>query len=49
LKYLALDKKFICYHPVCKSKGVILNDINYFKNHVARVYSITLREPRYID
>jgi hypothetical protein len=49
LKYLAADEKFICYHPVCKSEGVVLNDINHFKNHVARVHGITLREPRYVD
>ena len=49
LKHLAPDEKVICYHPVCKSEGVHLNNVNHFKNHVARVHGITLREPRFAD
>jgi hypothetical protein len=49
LKYLAADENFICHHPLCKSEDVVLNDVNLFKNHVARVYGITLREPSYVD
>jgi hypothetical protein len=49
LKYLAVDENFICHYPVYKSKDMVLNDVNLFKNHVARVHSITLREPSYID
>lgn len=49
LKYVATDEKFICYHPVCKSEGVLLDNTNHFKNHAARVHGIILREPSYVD
>lgn len=48
LKHLASDEKVICNHPVCKSKGVPLHNVNHFKNHVVRVHGITLREPSYM-
>ncbi len=49
LKYQAIDKKVVYYYPTCKSEGLVLNDVNHFKNHISRVYSITLQEPRYVD
>ena len=47
LKYQAANKKIICHHLVYKSEGLVLDHVNHFKNHVARVHGITLREPRY--
>lgn len=47
LKHLAADERFICHHPVYKSEGLVLDHVNHFKNHVAIVHSIMLREPRY--
>jgi len=32
-----------CDHLVCKSEGLVLNNIMHFKNHVARVHRISLR------
>jgi hypothetical protein len=32
-----------CYHPVCKSEGLVLNNIMHFKNHVANIHRINLR------
>jgi hypothetical protein len=48
LKLLPIDEKVSCYHPICKSRGVVLNNVNHFKNQAARVHNITLREPRYV-
>jgi hypothetical protein len=31
-----------CYHLVCKSKGLVLNNIMHFKNHVANIHGISL-------
>jgi len=33
----------ICDHPVCKAKGLVLNSVMHFKNHVATVHGISLR------
>lgn len=41
LKLLPADK-IPCHHPVCKSE-VLFNNVNHFKNHVARVHGIMLR------
>jgi hypothetical protein len=49
LKYQAANEKIICHHPVCKSEGLVLDYVNHFKNHVASVHGIMLREPRYMD
>jgi hypothetical protein len=35
-------------HPTCKSQGLVLKHLNYFKNHVQTVHGITLREPRFV-
>jgi hypothetical protein len=47
LRYLAPDEKVICHHPMCRSE-VPFNNITLFKNHVATVHGIKLREPIYI-
>jgi hypothetical protein len=49
LKYLVTDKNFICYYFVCKSKDMVFNNVNYFKNHVQVIYGITLWELRFVD
>jgi hypothetical protein len=41
LKHRAANERVNCDHPVCKSE-------DHFKNHVARVHGITLREEMYI-
>jgi hypothetical protein len=33
----------VCHHPVCKSHGLVLNNIMHFKNYVATVHGISLR------
>jgi Protein of unknown function (DUF3435) len=48
LKYQPANEKVICHHPICKSKGLVLNNVNHFKNHVEVVHNIALREPRYV-
>jgi hypothetical protein len=32
-----------CRHPVCKSQGLFLKDLQDFKNHVQTVHGIGLR------
>lgn len=49
LKYISLDEKVICHHPVYKSQGLVLNGVNHFKNHVQVVHETILREPRFVD
>lgn len=36
--------KFSCHHPQCKVKGVFLNNMDHFKNHVEKVHGISLRK-----
>ena len=36
-----------CRYPVCKSEGLVLNDVMQFKNHVQIVHGIRLWEPKY--
>ncbi len=48
LKHRAVNKKVNYDHLIYKSKGLVLNDVNHFKNHVTTVHSITLQEPRYV-
>jgi len=43
LKYLDLDQLIPCDHPVCKARGVVLNSLMLFKNHVAIVHKVDLR------
>lgn len=49
LKYVNTSESIICHHPVCMSQGLDFNHVNIFKNHVAKIHGITLREPRYIN
>jgi hypothetical protein len=48
LKLLPADEEVNCNHPVCKSESLVFNDVNHFKNHIARVHGISLRELRYV-
>lgn len=48
LKHQSAQGKINCDHPVCKSNGLVLNNVDHFKNHVQVVHGITLREPRYL-
>jgi hypothetical protein len=34
-------------HPVYKAKGLVLNSIIHFKDHMEMVHGIRLREPKY--
>ncbi|KAM3084702.1 hypothetical protein ACMFMG_003160 [Clarireedia jacksonii] len=34
---------FVCYHPICKAEGLILDNMMQFKSHVARAHGIELR------
>ncbi|KFZ19146.1 hypothetical protein V501_00795 [Pseudogymnoascus sp. VKM F-4519 (FW-2642)] len=36
--------KIECYHPTCKSQGLVLEHLQHFKSHVQFVHKITLRE-----
>ncbi|KAF7944137.1 hypothetical protein EAE96_010541 [Botrytis aclada] len=32
-----------CYHPICKSQGLVLKHLEHFKSHVQSVHRVTLR------
>ncbi|KAH8586626.1 hypothetical protein B0O99DRAFT_602324 [Bisporella sp. PMI_857] len=38
-----VEQQIICNYPVCKADGLVLDNVTYFKNHVATVYKIDLR------
>jgi hypothetical protein len=38
--------KYKCYHLVYKAKGLLLNNIILFKNHVEMVHRIRLRDEK---
>lgn len=40
--------KIECYHPACKSQGLILQHVEHFKGHVEKVHGVKLREPRFV-
>jgi hypothetical protein len=42
-------RKYKCYHLVYKAKGLLLNNIILFKNHVEMVYEIRLRDEKDIS
>jgi hypothetical protein len=42
LRYQLANENFICNHPIYKSKGLVLNNVNLFKNHMKVIYGITL-------
>jgi hypothetical protein len=46
LRYISADARIICHHPVCKAQGLVLDNVELFKNHVARVHEVDLRPPR---
>ena len=41
--------KYECCHLVCKAKGLLLDNIILFKNHVEMVHGIRLREEKDIS
>lgn len=43
LQKMPPEQQIHCYHPVCKSEGLVLRSIMYFKNHVADIHKINLR------
>jgi hypothetical protein len=43
LRYVPAEQRIICHHPIYKAKGLVLNNVMYFKNHVATVHEIDLR------
>lgn len=43
LKNVSLNQRLSCRHPVCQFEGLILDNLQHFKNHVATVHRITLR------
>ncbi|KAH6717379.1 FluG domain-containing protein [Leptodontidium sp. MPI-SDFR-AT-0119] len=40
LSKVPAEQRIICYHPVCKAQGLVLDHVMHFKNHVARVHKI---------
>ena len=40
--------KIECYHPVCKSQGLVLEHLEHFKGHVETVHGIKLRDLRFV-
>ena len=42
------EARIECYHPTCKSQGLVLEHLQHFKNHVQTVHGVTLREPRFV-
>lgn len=43
LRGVSADQTISCCHPVCKSSGLVLNNLMHFKNHVQTVHGISLR------
>ena len=43
LRGVSTDQTIPCPHPVCKSCGLVLNNLMHFKNHVQTVHGISLR------
>jgi hypothetical protein len=43
LRNQAADGAFVCYHPICKAEGLVLDNMIQFKSHVARTHGIELR------
>jgi hypothetical protein len=42
-------RMFKCYYLVCKVKGLLLNNVMHFKNHVKIVHNIKLKDLKYIS
>lgn len=43
LRKVPAEQRIICYHPICKAEGLLLNNVMHFKNHVATVHKVDLR------
>jgi hypothetical protein len=43
LREIQPNQPILCRHPVCKSKGLVLESTMHFKNHVQTVHGISLR------
>ena len=43
LKDILACERFSCCHPICQSEGLVLDDLQCFKNHVAIKHHINLR------
>jgi hypothetical protein len=43
LRGFVSEESVSCRHPVCKSRGLVLKDLQDFKNHVQTVHGISLR------
>jgi hypothetical protein len=48
LKHQSVTERVTCHHPVCISRGLVLNNVEHFKSHVQKEHGIKLREPRYV-
>ena len=48
LKHQSIVERVFCHHPVCMSRGLVLNNVQHFKSHVQKEHVIKLREPRYV-
>jgi hypothetical protein len=42
------EAKIEYYYPTCKSQGLVLEHLQYFKNHIETIYGVTLRKPRFV-
>jgi hypothetical protein len=42
------EARIECCHPTYKSQRLVLEHLQYFKNHVQTVHGITLRHPRFV-
>ena len=43
LRKVSADARIICHHPVHKAKGLVLNNVMNFKNHVHKINLRALR------
>jgi len=43
LKNVPEVQRIFCTHPVCRSKGLILEHLHHFMSHVQTVHGISLR------
>ncbi|KAH8746431.1 hypothetical protein BGZ57DRAFT_777807, partial [Hyaloscypha finlandica] len=44
LKGIILEEAISYYYPLCKSQGLVLKHLQYFKSHVQTVHGVSLRE-----
>jgi hypothetical protein len=45
LKHQQVTERVVCHHPVCISRGLVLQNVNHFKNLVQVEHGFILREP----